>query len=380
MGDNKPHGIAASVRLTTEEVLNSGDVGVIPVPDAPPSKGTELSSQLVSIPLAALDSNPYRDLATYPFSELKINALKRSIGDVGLWEGVIARKVADRYQTAFGHHRIEAAKQSGLTEATIILRDLDDKAMLQFMGRENMADYNADFITMLQTWDAAVSYFPSRDGKRDQPIEIATLLGWTQLRKPASVQMNRTAEACNSTHKLLHDGFLKREDLTDLTVNQVREICVRAQADVDRIVKKAKETKRPVAQVEAAKKQIAKAVVQTAKESRRGQVAQKDLRSRVGMNAYRYDRAAKKPTPVLAVYTQQVKSNINSMLDGDATETKLGHITEALVSITLAADILAISQLQGALGLLISRAAKWRTRLSIDSQKPAEVARRGEEE
>ena len=135
-----------------------------------------------------------------------------------------------------------------------------------------------------------------------------------------------------------------------------------------------------MAQVEAAKKQIAKAVVQTAKESRRGQVAQKDLRSRVGMNAYRYDRAAKKPTPVLAVYTQQVKSNINSMLDGDATETKLGHITEALVSITLDADILAISQLQGALGLLISRAAKWRTRLSIDSQKPAEVARRGEEE
>jgi hypothetical protein len=182
MDDNNHSGFPDHMRLTTEQITNSGDVGVIPVPDAPPSKGTELSSQLVSIPLAALDSNPYRDLATYPFSELKINALKRSIGDVGLWEGVIARKVADRYQTAFGHHRIEAAKQSGLTEATIILRDLDDKAMLQFMGRENMADYNADFITMLQTWDAAVTFSPLRNGEDGYPVDIAILLGWTQLR------------------------------------------------------------------------------------------------------------------------------------------------------------------------------------------------------
>jgi len=315
-------------------------------------------SELVTLPLEEIDSNPYRDLGLYPFMETKITALKRSIGDVGLWEGVIARKVGDRYQTAFGHHRIEAARQYGLTEATIILRDLDDKAMLQFMGRENMADYNADFLTMLQTWDAAVSYFPSKDGKRDQPIEIATLLGWTQLRKPASVQMNRTAEACNSTHKLLESGNLKRSDLANNTVSQVREICVRANADIDRIRKTAKKNKRPVAEIKAAEKRIAKAVVQTAKKAADGTIAQKDLRSEVGINAYRADRAAKKPTPILAVYTQQVKSNINSMLDGDATETKLGHITEALGSITLAADILAISQLQGALALLASRATK----------------------
>lgn len=48
------------------------------------------------------------------------------------------------------------------------------------MGRENMADYNADFLTMLETWDAAVSFWPSRDGQAYQPIEIANLLGWTQ--------------------------------------------------------------------------------------------------------------------------------------------------------------------------------------------------------
>jgi hypothetical protein len=153
---------------------------------------------------------------------------------------------------------------------------------------------------------------------------------------------------------LLQDGFLKRADLVGLTVNQARELCVSGQS----IVGRAEKTKRPVAEVQAVKKQVAKAIVQTAKESRRGQVRQTDLRSRVGIHTYRADRAAKKPTPILAVYIQQVKRNINSMLDGDATETKLEHIEEALGSITLAADVLAVSQLQGALTLLASRATK----------------------
>ena len=38
------------------------------------------------------------------------------------------------------------------------------------------------FLTMLETWDAAVNYLPSKDGKNMQPIVIAELLGWTQLR------------------------------------------------------------------------------------------------------------------------------------------------------------------------------------------------------
>ena len=58
------------------------------------------------------------------------------------------------------------------------------------MGRENMADYNADFLTMLETWDAAVGYMPSRDGKPYQPIDIANLLGWTQDRSYRDAAIN----------------------------------------------------------------------------------------------------------------------------------------------------------------------------------------------
>ena len=113
--------------------------------------------------------------------------------------------------------------------------------MLAFMGRENMEDYNADFLTMLETWEAAVDHSPSRDGDKNQPVEIASLLGWTQTR-PASgknksdgVQMNRTAEACNSAYTLVKDGHVNRDDLHDVTVNDAREILTRASANMKRL-------------------------------------------------------------------------------------------------------------------------------------------------
>jgi hypothetical protein len=64
----------------------------------------------------------------------------------------------------------------------MIVRDLDDEQMLKFMGRENMEDYNADFLTMLETWEAA-SVFESPDSGVKQPLEIAKLLSWHQTRR-----------------------------------------------------------------------------------------------------------------------------------------------------------------------------------------------------
>lgn len=46
------------------------------------------------------------------------------------------------------------------------------------MGRENMEDYNSDFLTMLETWEAAVEHLsPSMDGDGTQALEIAGNMG-----------------------------------------------------------------------------------------------------------------------------------------------------------------------------------------------------------
>ena len=138
-------------------------------------------SKLINVSLHAIDANPFRCLAEYPWIEQKIEALQRSIADVGFWEGVIVRKVGDRYQLAFGHHRIEAAKRNGLTAVRLVVRDLTDEQMLQFMGRENGEDYKSDFNIMLNTWDGAVRYLKKTGtGFSGKDIEVARLLGWVR--------------------------------------------------------------------------------------------------------------------------------------------------------------------------------------------------------
>jgi hypothetical protein len=50
-----------------------------------------------------------------------------------------------RFQIAFGHHRVEAARRRGLKQVPLIVRDLSDGDMLRFMGRENGEDYSTQF-------------------------------------------------------------------------------------------------------------------------------------------------------------------------------------------------------------------------------------------
>jgi ParB-like chromosome segregation protein Spo0J len=64
---------------------------------------------------------------------------------------VIGRPVGRRYQLAFGHHRIEAARRTGVAEMQLLVEDMDDRQMLQLMGRENGEDYSANFLVMLST-------------------------------------------------------------------------------------------------------------------------------------------------------------------------------------------------------------------------------------
>src|SRR4249920_1969210 len=101
-----------------------------------------MASEIKHLALTSLAPNPMRKLAKYPFNEDKIAALRASIKDVGLWEGVIARKKGSEYQIAFGHHRVEASRKELGRDARIpiIVRDLSDEQMIQFMGRENLED------------------------------------------------------------------------------------------------------------------------------------------------------------------------------------------------------------------------------------------------
>jgi hypothetical protein len=91
----------------------------------------------MQISLHDLHPNPYRDFDLHPIDQEQVERLKASIDADGFWASVVARKAADGYQIAFGHHRIEAARALGLETAPIEVRELSDWQMVRMLTSEN---------------------------------------------------------------------------------------------------------------------------------------------------------------------------------------------------------------------------------------------------
>ena len=60
----------------------------------------------------------------------------------------------------------------------VIIRDLTDNEMIQFMDRENPT--SDDSSPVLETWEAAAEFTPRPAAGKNQSLVIARLLGWTR--------------------------------------------------------------------------------------------------------------------------------------------------------------------------------------------------------
>jgi ParB/RepB/Spo0J family partition protein len=320
-------------------------------------------TEILEVEISAIDANPYRLLKDYPFVENKIEALKRSFADVGMWPGVVARRAGNRFQIAFGHHRIEAARQNKFKRVTLIVQELDDEKMLQFMGRENMEDYNADFLCMLETWEAGIK-FRLHEDKKSKPIDIAKLLGWTMITD--TLRINNTAAACNAAHCLISGGYLSREDLRNISVRAAREIVERAQSRMEQLEAIGRRTERPAAEVERAKKHVARGAKRVAKDFRddRSGLSVKDLRGQVDFEAHLSSRSAKQ-SPLFAIFAEGVADSIAKMLTADKTAEKLTEIVKVIPKIETDEDEAILRKIDFALAELGEHVApSWRKKLA----------------
>lgn len=297
-------------------------------------------SKIVEIKLSDIDPNPMRQLDVYPFSETKIDTLRRSIRSVGFWEGVIARPAGQRFQLAFGHHRIQAARLEQLTSVPIVVRDLDDRDMLRFMGRENLEDFRTNFLVLFEAYEGAHAFLTAElaaenpgsvtDPGNDPiaPMTIAELLGWTRIRQDnGSLQLSDAADACRAAHQLMRNGDLKREDLAELALDTVRAI-------VERVVAKQREIERDSAKSDKEKardKRIAgKAGVQTAHEAREGEVAAKQVKNRVDYNSWVIRASRDRELPVFVDAGKNLARQISRMLEKDASKAKFDILAQLL--------------------------------------------------
>jgi ParB-like nuclease domain len=326
------------------------------------------AATLKEVYLASVDPNPFRLLATYPYNEDKLGILERSIAEVGLWEGVIVRPQGKRYEAAFGHHRLRAAERSGLDKIPVIVRDLSDLQMLQFMGRENLEEYNSDFLIMLETWEAAAVFAPSVRGTSKQPIELARLLGWTQGHGTHD-QLNMTARACNAAYTLIGGGYLAREDLGSMTVYAALEIVERTQSRMEQLEKLGTQSKRPRKEIDDAKEQMGKGAKETARQLRDGQIAQRELRGQVDVNAYRHAKESHKVGPLLSVFAKGLADNLGKMLKDDATARKLQAINDVLGDVTLDEDKQLLARIDFELGEVGSRSVMWQRRMTLPANR-----------
>jgi ParB/RepB/Spo0J family partition protein len=92
--------------------------------------------QMISIELIdECEWNPRKS-----FSEKKLEALAASMRESGWWPwlaGVARPRPNGRYELAAGHRRLRSAKRAGLTEAPLVIIDLDDERFLKVLTFDN---------------------------------------------------------------------------------------------------------------------------------------------------------------------------------------------------------------------------------------------------
>lgn len=106
----------------------------------------------MKVKLTDILPNPYRDLVRNPLVETKITKLQGSIERTGFWDNVVIRKNSQgKWEAGYGHHRIEAARRCGITEADFIVKELTDADMLKMLSDENADEYGYSILSLLET-------------------------------------------------------------------------------------------------------------------------------------------------------------------------------------------------------------------------------------
>ena len=134
----------------------------------------------ITVKLQQIVANPYRDMAKYPISRTKVEALKESMKQTGFWENIIGRPAGNtvsgvkpealvshlqglrkafdddgtplfNIELGYGHHRWVALQELGIEELEIPVKSISEENMLKIMANENKGDWGANMSVILET-------------------------------------------------------------------------------------------------------------------------------------------------------------------------------------------------------------------------------------
>lgn len=218
-------------------------------------------AEIREVSLSRIDPNPFRDgsggqppatwetvTEAYGFNEEKLKELQDSFRTNGVWAGINVREHGPRFQLAFGHHRVEAARRLGLKSIPVVVGSLSDSQMLQFMAAENSEEYGHDFMLgVINAVEAVVkahlagtinlpkplkTRFVSslmNDEKPFTPQTVGAFLGWVYPdpnNGPDGIRAQDKVHTALGALDLINQGALKRQALKGLGAYQARELVI----------------------------------------------------------------------------------------------------------------------------------------------------------
>ena len=115
---------------------------------------------LTTVPISKIADNPLL-IDKHTLHEDKVLSLSESLTDVGFFEGIHARKRGSKYELAFGHHRVAAARKAGMASVPLIVRDYTDWEMILLFSRENESSKSVGLDHHFEAWKAASALLES---------------------------------------------------------------------------------------------------------------------------------------------------------------------------------------------------------------------------
>ncbi|MFX0135911.1 MAG: ParB N-terminal domain-containing protein, partial [Candidatus Hodarchaeota archaeon] len=162
----------------------------------------------MKVKIKDLKSNPFRDMKSYPIDSSKVDVLIASIKQTGFWDNILARKVGNKIEIAYGHHRL-IALQKTMSDDDIVdipVKPLDDATMLKVMANENMDEWKTNPAIIDETVKATKRFLeehPKEAHKVGQiksasieanfigALIIARFLGWEKTKVDRSLERIR---------------------------------------------------------------------------------------------------------------------------------------------------------------------------------------------
>lgn len=103
--------------------------------------GAAEEAGLLEIPIGAIAPNPRQPRAD--FDDETLDALARSIQEVGVLQPVVVRRASEGYELVAGERRLRAARRAGLATIPAVIRESDDtealrEALIENIHREDL--------------------------------------------------------------------------------------------------------------------------------------------------------------------------------------------------------------------------------------------------